>query len=334
MPINMQLIRKRAEEAERKATSSLPGRKVSWYKLKPDKQQIRVLPNSHEGRNVIPDGDIACVVTTHFMPNKQMLRCIGKTYPDKQLQCPICAAVYDLREWAEESKLGDDDMDRLLGQYKTQAKAYVNCIVRDDPATEVVNLNGEQITIPLIRVAALPKTIYNDIVSDLALETLSEEVFDPYKGQDLVIDKKGSMMTTTYKSGFKRPSVLAEDEKVVEAILQNMWDLGLIFKFPDKKHLDEITVAAQAIEAMATSDLKVKTSKPNGKIPSGASDMFLGGSEKPDCYTNYIQGTAKCKACPYNDPCQDDTDQRFMDVLADDSIAARTAAHEASTYNP
>lgn len=193
-------IRKRLEQVD------MGGRQGFW-RPKNGRNVIRILPEVGEMEVFWQE------VGKHFIPNsKKVFTC--PAFTSGELECPICDFVSEL--YAS----GDDESKALAGKLRVRKQFWMNIIDRDNEEA------GPQIYGPGIMVFSAIASIIGD--PDFG------DIYDVEEGIDIVIEKSGSGLETSYEVRPRRHATpLAEDPKLVEKWLSEAKDLSVVYLSDD-----------------------------------------------------------------------------------------------------
>jgi hypothetical protein len=153
MKLNIARVKEQAQEArsaiaaeERRRNLS---REIEWYDLQPGTQVLRLLPPGPDEKTCyIPGGLVAMSVYTHRLSSTNKVRCVELTYPEMGVKCPIHDLQRDLRQWAREKRLPEEEQKRLTSNLNATGRAYTNGIDRNDSRRVPFVLEGKEIMIP------------------------------------------------------------------------------------------------------------------------------------------------------------------------------------------
>ncbi len=299
-------------------------------------------------------GNRAMVVYDHWnVPgsedNKEHARCISKTYPDRGAECPICKAMGKLYDWAKEQGLTDADKKSLgigkgQSQYRLGSRAYVLGIIRGSDLTQEVEISGETIVIPKIRVIGMPPAkVYGWFMEQISARDpedpnkydLDPSPLHPVQGLDMKVNvKKGPKQTDlpeyscSWRDG-RRP--IHPDEAVAKALCVSGKPLTEMFSFPDDEKIAHMRALADKILSLMGRQLQSRkgtsSSDDDSDVGTAAvSNGLVGGDGKPGCYTNHLPGDPKCLSCPYEVTCEDEDDTKKKPIEARRKVHAEIAA--------
>lgn len=186
-------IRKRLEQV---ATAGTAG----FWRPKDGRNVIRILPEVGEMEVFWQE------VGKHFVPNSSKVFVCPKFTTSGEMECPICDFVSEL--YAS----GDDESKALAGKLRVRKQFWMNIIDRDNEDA------GPQIYGPGVMVFSAIASIIGD--PDFG------DIYDVSDGIDIVVEKSGSGLETSYEVRPRRHSTpLAEDPELVEAWLDKAKDL-------------------------------------------------------------------------------------------------------------
>jgi hypothetical protein len=316
--LNIKQINEDAEEYSRRAARRNQ-RDIAFYDLKRGSHTLRFLPiGPDEETCYIPKARLAMPVYTHYFQSDKSdkVRCIERTFPERDETCPICVAERELREWAKGQDLPKTEYDKLFSGFYRTGKAYTNCIDRNGPLDTVV-FEGEEIQIPRVYVLGIPMKLFNEINNAIA-QGIEEDVTDEMTGSDYIMTIAGAGLHTEYTGGFKKKtSALHDDPKVRKAILANMWNIGEIFTSPNKAQLDKAAVLADKKIRGLMTPLPEKNPTGTETNTKGMSKPTPEGkrlSARPDCYGNHIVGFGRCLPCAWEDACREESDPALSEA--------------------
>jgi hypothetical protein len=292
---------------------------------------IRILPGFIEINDEridfnYPAGKWATVVVDHHeVPGTagangklQKIRCISRSFPERNESCDICDARQKLREWMRSAGLNDGERRKMVAPLYDYQRAYVNAIVRGSDIEEEVEYNGETITIPKIRIIGLPVNhVYGWIGDRLAArnedgEREYNDFNDPFTGLDLEITVVGKGLDTKYTCSFRqgqRP--IHKDDKVCEAVCVNAKKLCDMFSYPKAEKLALAKIGGDKLLARIGDTPEGEKGQPgsNEESPVGTAEpreAFPKADGKPACYTNHLPANPTCLKCAYELNCRDE----------------------------
>jgi len=231
------------------------------------KNVVRVLPASAEGKPFYHK------VWGHWVRSKSTsFPCLSKMKGEK---CALCEEVDRLREAGDRKKASG---------LNASARYYLQLVDRKAPE------NGVQI----FNTGA---TVFKGIVALLDDEDWGPGLLDIKTGYDIVIERVGEGLDTTYPSirARKDPS---PSEISIEALL-NLEDIIDYYTY-DEMHAVVAGEATSSAPAEAPPIEASSDTESNEKSPPAKKG-------KPECYKKYNPDDEKCKACEYNFDCEIDT---------------------------
>ena len=231
---------------------------------------IRLLPPGYDGQVYVPGGRIFMPVFTHtaipntsvtnrFTKEKQRAAaiCVKHSFPERDETCVLCEVASEMYNKMKSLGLTEKQRDRVIGKYYLAKKAYANMVAREGDETIRVEYGtrGKKIRIPKIYIVGFSPTVREWIDDKMSLKKKGTDrpvygdITDPENGIDLIIEVEGTGMKTKYSCSLAAERTpLDEDERKIDAILRNCFDMTKEFPFPSSKQLNEIRVFADAFE--------------------------------------------------------------------------------------
>lgn len=329
MGVDLGKTREDKEESAARAQRRAAGQ-ADYYDLTDEGDgvhQLRLLPPDHNGKIFIPEQRAYMPVYRHFnIPNtsikdrdgnkrKASCICIKQTFPERGESCPICEVVDEMWKYMRAQNLSEEVKQKVKSDYYLQKKAYGNVISRDSKDTQVVEIEWQgrtrKVRIPKVFIVGFTPTVKEALDTKMTMrrkdnnKLMFGDITRLDRGFDIIITVTGKQLNRKYNVELlNERTPLADDPKVVEAIMQSAHDIGAKYPFPDRKGLNEIEAYADAfrgyvarIDDIATGnhvgddddDEKPQRSKAAAAKPKRT---------KPACFGNHVPGMQKCVICP------------------------------------
>ena len=193
----------------------LGGGGAGFYSPKVGKNTIRILPE-------VGDMDFFFQpVGRHFFPDKRAVYCPSFT-TEKDLDCPVCEIVRELHN------IGDKQSKKLASSLGVRRSWWMN----------VIDRNNEDAG-PLMYTPGV--MVFNSIIS-LINDPDYGDVTDIDEGSDIIIDRDGTGIETSYEvHGRRKESALTDDDEMLEEWLDKAKDLTWIEVSEDPEEDDELS---------------------------------------------------------------------------------------------
>ena len=246
--------------------------------------KIRFLPPLENER--VPGMD----VFKHFIPGKQYDAIHGNPTCLKTngLECPICQVLNEYRDRFKGSKWFADFSGRSF---------YTNVIIRnsDEYPKDVVHL----LRTPPYTGVWLLECLCNPELGDIT---------DVLTGADVTLkrEKKDGKITRTISL---KSTPLHEDKKIVESILNSLYDCKKIWREPDENYL-------KAMEAIALDLREIIENRIIGLQKEAGKDVRVhevyeakearksSRNYRPDCYGEFDEVSRECRRCENSEDCE------------------------------
>lgn len=177
---------------------------------------VRILPEAGEMEYFFQE------VGRHYLPDKKMVYCPDFTTAG-ELDCPVCELVSDLYG------VGDASSRELASKIRVRKMYWMNIVARDGDKTE-----GPFIYTPGVTVFSTVAALIND--PDYG------EIYDAYEGIDIMVERSGTGLETSYQVVPKRKSTpLVEDEDEIQKILDKVRDLSWVEVGDDPEEDQELS---------------------------------------------------------------------------------------------
>lgn len=206
-----------------------------WFGInKPGLHRIRVMPPYSA------KGDFGKSVFHFFnMPTLDAGKpathvCIEKTFPEKNMKCPIMEVIREIEYLSEGGKRFAFDAWKSNPSHRY----YANVLVRS-------STNFPEVDPKVIHIGNFPSGMKSWIWSKI-MDPDWGDITDPYTGRDLKITRNDSSGKTSYDREVvptSSPIITNTDE--IEIFLKDLPDLDEVFSFPTEEHLEKIKVSAQ-----------------------------------------------------------------------------------------
>lgn len=204
----LEKIRKRLENVD------MGGNRGFW-RPKNGRNVIRILPEVGEMEVFWQE------VGKHFIPNSKKVFTCPRFTTNGELDCPICDFVSEL--YAS----GDPESKALASKLRVRKQFWMNIIDRNDEDA------GPQIYGPGVMVFSAIASIVGD--PDFG------DIYDPEDGIDIVVEKSGSGLETSYEVRPRRHSTpLSEDPELAEQWLDEAKDLSVVYLTEDPSEDSEL----------------------------------------------------------------------------------------------
>lgn len=249
------LEKRKAELAARQAQGDL-----NWIGLKPGTNIVRLLPGWRDEDH--PEArDLPFLKIIHHKmipPDKESHICYEQSYPERAKEegytCPVCAVIRKLFEEKVVTAMKD-----FGGNPYRKTTVFTNAVDR--------RKDGE------VGIFGMPWGVYQDILPTITRWFMQEDpinVFDPWHGRDLEVEKAGQKLETTYKPQFAgRDSKIARADKQIDELLDGLYDLDKIFGWPSDKKMAAVEAAAEAMYQYWTSRASHSRSSDDDDSPVG-----------------------------------------------------------------
>ncbi len=193
----------------------LGGGGAGFYSPKVGKNTIRILPE-------VGDMDFFFQpVGRHFFPDKRAVYCPSFT-TEKDLDCPVCEIVRELHN------IGDKQSKKLASSLGVRRSWWMN----------VIDRNNEDAG-PLMYTPGV--MVFNSIIS-LINDPDYGDVTDIDEGSDIIIDRDGTGIETSYEvHGRRKESALTDDDEMLEEWLDKAKDLSYVEVSEDSSEDDELS---------------------------------------------------------------------------------------------
>jgi hypothetical protein len=175
-------------------------------KLKPGKNRIRLLPGWEKGREEVFFQDFG----QHFIKDetdtiKAVYLCTSATH---EQDCPVCNAI------AQGIKnCGDDELAKVLEKGRPSRTVLINALL----------LDSEEPNTP--QILEIKRSVFGQLI-EIISEWGAEAVFDPTNGKEILINRDGKGLNTTYtaqitpKTAPYNVSVLAKLNNLADYVKQ------------------------------------------------------------------------------------------------------------------
>lgn len=232
---NMDYVKNEAERIAKEKDSKGGGGKIQRYEWKQGDNVFRLLPCwAAHGRIFRKEAE-----HWELMPGKEHFPCILETWPSKADRCPICDAI-----------------DKLLAQFPELS------LKRQEPAAKyAVNIIDRAEEAKGVQIVRFTPALYNWAVTEM--NTTAGDVTDIEHGIDLKVvlkmkkrrSGKGEQKEYT-PSWIPRQVPLSDDDELVEAWLNGLFDLDRIKPYPDDEKIGGIHKQASAMMSYYTRKYK------------------------------------------------------------------------------
>lgn len=205
------------------STTDYGGHKGGWFNPKKGRNVIRLLPEVGEMEFFYQP------VGKHELPGKKTVHCPNFT-SEGELECPICELVSDLY------KAGDNASKELASQIRVKKKFWMNVVARGE--TDAKGRKTSDDEGPFIFPAGI--TIFNAI-STIIGDPDYGDIMDPETGIDLVIERSGDGVDTSYQVTARRnESPLSDDPDQAQKWLDDAKDLSYVVLSDDPEEDKEL----------------------------------------------------------------------------------------------
>jgi len=196
-------------------TQDLGGGGAGFYSPKVGKNTIRILPE-------VGDMDFFFQpVGRHYFPDGRKVYCPSFT-TEKDRECPVCEIVRELHS------IGDKQSKKLASSLNVGRSWWMNVINRDNEDAG-----------PLMYTPGV--MVFNSIIS-LINDPDYGDITDIDEGSDIVIDRDGTGIDTSYEvHGRRKESTLTDDDEELEEWLDKARDLSWVEVSEDPDEDDELS---------------------------------------------------------------------------------------------
>ena len=196
-------------------TQDLGGGGAGFYSPKVGKNTIRILPE-------VGDMDFFFQpVGRHYFPDGRKVYCPSFT-TEKDRECPVCEIVRELHS------IGDKQSKKLASSLNVGRSWWMNVINRDNESAG-----------PLMYTPGV--MVFNSIIS-LINDPDYGDITDIDEGSDIVIDRDGTGIDTSYEvHGRRKESTLTDDDEELEEWLDKARDLSWVEVSEDPDEDDELS---------------------------------------------------------------------------------------------
>lgn len=203
-------------------------------------------------------------------------------------ECPICKVLDQYRDRFKGSKWFADFSGSAF---------YTNVIVRgsDEYPENVVHL----LQTPPYTGIWLLECLCDDEIGDIT---------DIKNGADVILrrEKKDGKISRTIS---RKATPLHKDEKIVEEILNNLYDCNLIWQYPDDEYLNALDEIAQDLQEIIENRLiGLKKNDDEGarvrEVSEAKEARKSSRNDRPECFGEYIEDSRKCRRCDSSEGCE------------------------------
>lgn len=201
--------------------------------------------------------------------------------------CPVCRVLDEYKDLFRESKWF---ADFSRGSY------YTNVIIRgsDEYPENVVHL----LQSPPYTGIWLLESLCNIEIGDIT---------DVLTGADVILrrEKMGGKITRTIS---RRTCPVHKDEKIMQEILNSLYDCQKIWKTPDEKYLEAMdAIALDLREIIEDRIISLKKEDKCGRVRevSEAKEVRKSSeNDRPECYGDFDEDARECSRCECSEDCE------------------------------
>lgn len=207
-----------------------------------------------------------------------------KTWGQK---CPVCGVLEEYRDQFDGSKWFSDFSLHSF---------YVNVIIRgsDKYPENVVHL----LQCPSYTGVWLLESLLNDEIGDF---------LDPFSGADVILrrEKMGGKITRTIS---RRTSPVHKDEKIMQEILNSLYDCRKIWKTPDEEYLKAIDNIAQDLQEIIEDRIVNLRKEDKGgrvrEVHEAKQARKSSRNDRPECFGDFDEDARECSRCECSEDCE------------------------------
>jgi len=254
--LDLDALREEARRLESLYSGSSSSKRsdINWYNMELGRNKLRVLPPWEGSKRF---GKIR-LIHRNLPGARNRHVCIGNTWPEKGVPCPICAVV---------TKLNEKGIDAW--SFKPVPEVWINVVPRQGP-------NADKVSI-----ARITPGIYNELMQWAFDEDIGN-CTDINNGFDIIITKESTgnrAIDVRYSlaNSTNRGPVFIDSERN-NAILKDIYNLDVIFSFPSDEIIKEIETSARLLESQFFSGDPVTSATDNDESKKLFDDLVLKAS--------------------------------------------------------